>query len=407
MPYMLIWLLLPLAAASGWWLASRQQSEKSRPKILVPHDYYKGINYFLNEQPDKAIEVFIRMLEVDSETVEPHLALGNLFRRRGEVDRAIRIHQNLIARPMLSKEQREQALLELGHDYLQAGLFDRAENLLEELVKHDNKNLPALRLLQTIYEQEQDWLNTIKIARNIETQTAQKMGPTVAQYYCEIATIHIQSGEFSEARKMLRRSLAQNSACGRAMILQVELDNRSKNYRTVIKTCKRVLALKPEYLVDVIEIMFAAYEHLGKRQDLMLFTESVINDQTAIHSVLFYFDYLRTKKDTRIALAFLENYLQKHPSLQGLERLLLIQQSAESDIADSQPAQSQLQVSLQIIAQLLENSPLYNCRHCGFSGMKRHWKCPGCHQWETITAVTGFVPGKEHHAITGKILNDR
>ena len=127
----LLWLLLPVAALSGWWVASRRSLARSygRRATDFSSDYFEGLNYLLNEQPDKAIEVFIRMVEVDSETVDTHFALGNLFRRRGEVDRAIRIHQNLIARPTLSREQRTQALFELGADYMRAGVFDRAESL--------------------------------------------------------------------------------------------------------------------------------------------------------------------------------------------------------------------------------------------------------------------------------------
>ena len=124
-------LLLPVAAASGWWLAKRDERRKQEESVqgLLYPDYFKGLNYLINEQPDKAIEVFVKMLEVDTETVETHFALGSLFRRRGEVDRAIRIHQNLIARPTLTPEQCNQALLELGEDYLRAGWFDRAESL--------------------------------------------------------------------------------------------------------------------------------------------------------------------------------------------------------------------------------------------------------------------------------------
>lgn len=149
-----MWLLLPVAAASGWVMAKRSIRRENRRSLEIPPAYFKGINYFLNEQPDKAIDVFIKMLEVDSDTVETHLALGNLFRRRGEVDRAIRIHQNLIARSSLKREQRSQALLELGQDYMQAGLLDRAESLFNELIELDDHTLPALRLLNDVYEQE-------------------------------------------------------------------------------------------------------------------------------------------------------------------------------------------------------------------------------------------------------------
>ena len=154
-PFDFLWLLLPLAAASGWLVGhfGMRRRESAAAADDLRSNYFKGINYLLNEQPDKAIEAFIKVLEVDSETVETHLALGNLYRRRGEVDRAIRIHQNLIARPNLESEQRSEALLELGHDYLSAGLLDRAENLLQELADSGDYRVQALRQLIDIYEQ--------------------------------------------------------------------------------------------------------------------------------------------------------------------------------------------------------------------------------------------------------------
>ena len=153
----LLWLLLPLAAASGW-LAARFEYRRNAAKQLdLPSAYFQGLNFLLNEQPDKAIEIFIRVLEVNSDTVETHLALGNLFRRRGEVERAIRVHQNLIARPTLGKEQRSQALLEPGQDYFKAGLFDRAENLFLELAEIRAHSEQALALLRHIYQQEKEW----------------------------------------------------------------------------------------------------------------------------------------------------------------------------------------------------------------------------------------------------------
>ncbi|MGB0713705.1 MAG: tetratricopeptide repeat protein, partial [Gammaproteobacteria bacterium] len=185
-----IWFVLPLAMVVGWVIGRRGGT--TRPKgdeACFDTRYFQGLNYVLNEQPDKAIEVFIKMVEVDSDTVETHFALGSLFRRRGEVDRAIRLHQNLIARPNLDRGQRAQALLELGRDYMLAGLFDRAENLFRELVDARFHIRQAYENLVAIYEQEKDWDNAIKAARNLEGRVPRDMRPVIAQFHCEKADI--------------------------------------------------------------------------------------------------------------------------------------------------------------------------------------------------------------------------
>ncbi|HSH40689.1 MAG TPA: tetratricopeptide repeat protein, partial [Arenicellales bacterium] len=168
-------LLLPAAAGTGWYLGRREQ--KSAPAINLPSAYFQGLNFLLNEQPDKAIEVFLKVLEVDSETVEMHLALGNLFRRRGEIERATRIHQNLIARPNLEEHHRLQALFQLAQDYLRAGLLDRAESLLLELSDVDRHAESALRLLKDIYEQESEWEKAVDVLRRLEKIQGTDQGP--------------------------------------------------------------------------------------------------------------------------------------------------------------------------------------------------------------------------------------
>ena len=333
-----------------------------------------------------------------------HLALGNLFRRRGETDRAIRIHQNLIARPTLDKSQRDQALLELGHDYMQAGLFDRAESLLEELVDRDRANLPALRLLLKIYEQEQEWINAITVARKLEVGSKQNLRSLIAQYYCEVAESAIKSGDVSEGRKMLRRSLSHHPGCARAWILQAGMEEQQGNYRALIKSCRRLLQQQPEYLADVIVMMMRAYRQLGREREFEAFIEPVIRSQNAIHPVLVYTDYLTENRGHEAAAEFLEEYLIDHPSLQGLQRLLMLKQrvaaeATASEYPSADTAQTRIHGSrrtLDIIAKLIEESPLYICKNCGFPGSRRRWQCPGCRQWETIEPVSSSVVQRDH-----------
>jgi lipopolysaccharide biosynthesis regulator YciM len=217
----LLWLLLPVAALSGWLIGQRRINQKdgSSSSSIYP-EYFKGLNYVLNEQPDKAIEVFIKMLEVDSETVETHLALGNLFRRRGEVDRAIRIHQNLIARPSLDREQRANALLELGMDYMRSGLLDRAEALFLELIESNLHLNDSCTELLDIYQQEKDWENAIKIARKLEIISGEKSNSIIAQFYCECADSALIDGNMRVAKDSIRQAISIYPKCVRASLIE-------------------------------------------------------------------------------------------------------------------------------------------------------------------------------------------
>ena len=217
-------LLLMAAAALGWLFARWGWSglRDSRFKF-VSAEYFKGLNFLLNEQPDKAIEVFIRMAEVDSETVETHFALGSLFRRRGEVDRAIRIHQNIIARPTLGRGHRTQALFELAQDYLRAGLLDRAENILLELIDTPTYTEPALRSLISLYEQQKDWEQAIAMRRRLQAVTGVSEEETTAQYFCELAQAALTSLDMALAVRYLKRAQSHDPDCVRASLLLAKI----------------------------------------------------------------------------------------------------------------------------------------------------------------------------------------
>ena len=193
-------LLVPAAFALGWWASRQVGARRSGAEVSeLSSDYFRGLNYLLNEEQDKAIEVFLKLAEYNRDTVETHLALGNLFRRRGEVDRAIRLHQHLVSRPGLSDAMKTVALLELGEDYMRAGLLDRAEALFCDLVAMDAHAPSALRHLISIYQHERDWHKAIEHARRLEVMTGEDEAPMIAQFYCELADRSRQHGARAEA----------------------------------------------------------------------------------------------------------------------------------------------------------------------------------------------------------------
>src|SRR6476660_4080986 len=216
----LLFLLLPIAALSGWVIGRRGSERTSGARVSeLSTNYFRGLNYLLNEQQDKAIEVFLKLAEINRDTVETHLALGNLFRRRGEVDRAIRVHQHLIARPNLNEDEKTVALLELGEDYMRAGLLDRAETLFTDLVAMDAHVPSALRHLISIYQHEKDWAKAIDHARRLAKIAGDSQGPVIAQFYCEQAEQARAAKNFADAHDHLIHAFESQPECVRAYIV--------------------------------------------------------------------------------------------------------------------------------------------------------------------------------------------
>lgn len=378
-------LLLPVAAYSGWWTARRslQRSESSYQRRLHP-EYFKGLNYVLNEQPDKAIEVFIKMLEVDSETVETHLALGNLFRRRGEVDRAIRIHQNLIARPTLSHEQRALALLELGMDYMRSGLLDRAEGLFMELVEDGYFTTQAFRQLLDIYQQEKEWDNAIVIARRLEALSGEQLDSMIAQFQCELAMTHLLLGKHKEARDNLRKALNLDSRCVRASLIEGEIAKKEKKIRAAIKAYKRVEKQDPEFLSEIIRPLRECYAELGKQDEYIEYLKYLMAQHGGTTPLLSLTDILSEAEGEENAIKFMSTELQKRPTVHGVNRLLeYVISKADDGIRES------LVTIKDMTEELLEDRPIYKCIQCGFDARHLHWQCPGCQNWNTVKPVYG------------------
>ena len=380
--FFLLCLLLPLAFFSGWWVSKRSKRDQfvDSTKSINPN-YFRGLNYVLNEQP---IEVFVKLLEVDSETIETHLALGNLFRRRGEVDRAIHIHQDLIARPNLDREQRGLALLELGMDYMRAGLLDRAEGLFKQLMELDGFKSQASRQLLDIYQQEKDWDKAIVYARRLEATSSEKLDEVIAQFYCELVEECLSAGNVKNARENFRKALNIDPRCVRASILEAELLQSEKKFKLAIKAYKRIEKQDIEYLSEVIEPMLICYRELGKTDDAIRYLKEVIEKYGGITSMLFSTELMMEHGDKEETIKFLSAELHKRPTVKGVNRLLeYVMDKASGEVRDS------LRTIKEMTEQLLENNAVYKCLRCGFDAKLLHWQCPGCKNWTTIKPVHG------------------
>jgi lipopolysaccharide biosynthesis regulator YciM len=373
-------LLLPLAAASGWFAASRAaRKESAKSERETNPVYFQGLNYLLNEEPDKAIDVFLEMLEVDADTIETHLALGNLFRRRGEVERAIRIHQNLIARPALSREQRAQAVLELAQDYMRSGLYDRAEQLLLELKQGRQYVVPVLRNLVKIYQQEKDWDACLKTIEALDIESGETHDLQKSHYFCEMANKARADGDNEVARIYLKRALNVYKGCVRATHLLARIDIQENKRKDALVKLLDAAERAPEYLPEIIREIVDIYRSEGDMRGVRAFLEDQVKRHPNQGTELFLAEIIRQQSGDAEATRFLGEYIAKNPSMPGLIRLVELQCTMPSMGNDH------LLYNVRAhLHRLMAERINYQCQKCGFEAKQLHWQCPSCDSWSTI-----------------------
>lgn len=400
----LLGVLLVLAAAAGWFVARLTGgSRKQRQANRLSNDYFRGLNFLLSEQPDRAIEVFIRMVTVDSSTIETHFALGSLFRRRGEVDRAIRIHQNLIARPNLSRLHRSHALYELGDDYMKAGLFDRAENLFLELTNERHYSEQALRHLITIYEQQKDWSQAVGISRQLETASGLSRHEEIAQYYCEMAEIAVEIKDVRQATRALKRAQSYSRRSVRPLLIYAQLAEQQGDRRLAIKHYRQVLTLSPEFAVEVLPQLARLAQqkghlsgHLsgqlsgqeterGSEQGFSNFTTVFQKQSPLAATQLALTTILHPKIQTPAAEDAVESFIRNSEHLKGLYEIIGL-------ISGDKPASQTLARDRvrEVLRRLLSSGPRYRCRECGFTAKTLYWQCPSCKTWNSVRPFFDF-----------------
>lgn len=377
-----LFLAVPIALLLGWMLGRRSQSSDSRPGQSVNREYVKGFNYLLNEQSDKAVEVFVKALEVDSETVELHLALGGLFRREGQVGRATRIHQNIIARPYLTEEQHSQAVFELAQDYLKAGLYDRAENLFVELTDIAAYQETALDGLLTIYESEKDWHKAIATTRRLKHSPREKRHRQVAHYWCELAEQAIASGELDEAKKHLRQSYSADASLLRRRILEGDLQQAADNIRGAIQHWQSVLRESNQLDDLVCRKLYTGFKQLGDKTAVTAFLQSQLDRGLRLDVVELYLEYHGHSAE---AYQNVLNRLLAKPGVVSVQWLLEHAGQLKHRDIELPSAENMLDVFQGMYKESILSHSVYTCVQCGFESKVINWQCPGCRAWDSQT----------------------
>ncbi|WP_438971059.1 lipopolysaccharide assembly protein LapB [Methylophaga sp.] len=374
-----LFLLLPIAALSGWLMARRHYKRRYRAQDApFSPEYFKGLNYLLNEQPDEAIDVFIGLLEVNSETVETHLALANLFRRRGETERAIRIHQNLIARPTLSSQQRIQALVELGLDYMNAGVLDRAEQLFLELLQQRPIPPEAPKQLLRIYQQEKKWQQAIDMAKQITSDKKINTHALIAQFYCELADPIVEKDPH-QALGLLRHAHQHDPNCVRASLLEGKILIQLSQYRKAMRALQKVEQQNHYFLSETLPLLQECYEHVSNIQSFKDWLNALLTRHPHLTSArITLTDLIQQQQGNQAAQKFLYRQLHQHPSVEGLHHLIMIGEDNHQVL---------IPLIKDVTTALIHKGDRYTCKNCGFSGRTMHWQCPGCSQWATIRPI--------------------
>ncbi|MBP7567116.1 MAG: lipopolysaccharide assembly protein LapB [Burkholderiaceae bacterium] len=376
------WLLLglPVAFALGW-LASRFDLRQLRIENRnAPRAYFKGLNFLLNEQQDQAIDAFIEAVQNDPDTSELHFALGNLFRRRGEYDRAVRVHEHLLSRADLSQADRDRAQHALALDFLKAGLLDRAEDALRRLEGTAFENQARLALL-AIYERSRDWSQAAEIARRLDGSDQASFGGRRAHYLCEQAAGHVAGGRDVQARELLEQAVATAPAAPRARIELASLlmrdglaDDAWRHLRTLVDASPISLPLFARELVEAAQ----ASGHETEARDLLLASYAQSPSLDLVEALILSGAPLPAPgADTPTATAWYAEHLRREPSLVAASRWL------SRERLESEQLHPQVQRALDHAAKPLMR---YRCAACGFEAQRHFWQCPGCQAWDSYPA---------------------
>ena len=367
-------LLVPLFFGLGWAAARvdiRQVVHESR---ALPRSYFQGLNFLLNEQPDKAIDSFLEVAKVDSQTVELHFALGNLFRRRGETERAIRMHQNLIDRADLDEGVRLHALSELGQDFLKAGLLDRAEEIFNKLVGTSFED-EAKRNLLEIYQVEKEWQKAIHLARELPDVASQQQ---VAEFYCELAAGEIMRSRPDSARAYLESAMQQNRKCVRASLLQGDLLLQEGNPVGAIDAWQRIEQQGPAYLALVAQRLLDTHRKLERRDEGIALLRGYLEHYPSLDLLDVVYQLVLESAGNEAAYRLVRDELQRNPTLLGLEKLM----SARLPLVEPE-VRPDIDLAKSIIAGYTQRLSRYRCNNCGFKARQFYWRCPACGGWET------------------------
>ena len=369
-------LFFPLFFGLGWAAARVDIRHLVKESRSLPRSYFQGLNFLLNEQPDRAIEAFVDAVKVDPQTIELHFALGSLFRRRGETERAIRMHQNLVEREDLPQDLKLQALSELGQDFLKAGLLDRAEEVFDKL-RDSAMDKDAKSNLLEIYQLEKDWEKAIAIAAELPDIASQK---EVAEYYCELAAAEMIRSRPDAASAYLRTALERNRKCVRASMLQGDMEVQQDRFEEAIACWQRIEQQDPTYLALVAQRLLDAFRGMDRRDEGLQLLRGYLDHYPSLDLLDVVFQLVLESEGADAAYCLVRDELKRNPTLLGFDKLI------EARLLVAPPeTRADLELAKSIVQGYTRRLARYRCDNCGFKARQFYWRCPACGGWETYS----------------------
>lgn len=383
----LLFLLLPVAAAYGWYMGRRSaQQDKQQNANRLSREYVAGVNFLLSNQQDKAVDLFLDMLKEDSDAVEAHLTLGNLFRSRGEVDRAIRIHQSLMESPTLSFEQRLLATQQLGRDFMAAGFYDRAEEMFNQLVDEADFRSGALQQLLQIYQATSDWAKAIETAEKLVKLGKANRRVDIAHFYCELALLAMDNDDLDKAMSLLKKGAAADKNCSRVSIMMGRIFMAREDYAAAVVVLQKVLDQDKEMVSETLPILQTCYQHLAKPEAWAEFLARCVAMNTGAAAELLLVDVIEHREGPESAQVYINQQLRQHPTMRMFHRLM----DFHLNEAEDGRAKESLQVLRDMVGEQIRTKPRYRCHKCGFTSHSLYWHCPSCKSWASIKPIRGL-----------------
>lgn len=382
-----LFLLLPVAMAYGWFMGRnsvKQNDHNAQQELSIK--YSTGLNYLFSNQQDKAIDYLLEALKVEDDSVEAHFAMANLFRRRGELDRALKVHEHLVQQKHLPNSAQQQAVFELGKDFLSAGLYDRAENMFNQLLKSKEYGLKSLTYLMQIFQSTKDWERGIELKKAIVKTKDKKLMHNLANFYCELATIALKKDEFIAVIELLENALLQDPNSCRANWLMAQIYENHQQYVEACKCYQDIYTQDKEFFPDVIDKMHHCYKELGEEEEFFKFIRQVYEETGSSSALISYLTHIEQTNSLSKAKEFILLALKRRPTIRGFKHFVKMQMTE----AEQASTTENLDVIKQLISEYLKLKHRYSCRTCGFNSSTHYWSCPSCHDWEQLKPVRGL-----------------